>query len=106
MRDLTALPNHLDAETGAGWFAEKGAQLKLGEDHASGGIGTFEALETLVLGIRRKLALWQVLPIAREVDPRIPNLDFAKLAASAEAQGARVEKQRLQSAPTDVSANA
>jgi hypothetical protein len=68
----------------------------LGENHASGGIGTFEVLETLVLGIRGKLALWQVLPIAREVDPRIPNLDFEKLAASAEEQGARVEKRRLQ----------
>ena len=75
---------------------EKAGQLKLKEDHASGGLGTFEALETLVLGIRGKLALWHVLPRARNLDPRIPSLDFDKLAASAEEQGARVEKQRLQ----------
>jgi hypothetical protein len=87
---------HLDLKEAAGWFAEKAAQLKLTQDHAAGGIGTFEALEMLVLGIRGKLALWQVLPIVREVDLRIPSLDFAKLAASAEEQGARVENQRLQ----------
>jgi len=90
----------LDFKEAAGWFAEKAAQLKLGEDHASGGIGTFEALEMLVLGIKGKLALWQVLPIAREVDRRIPDLDFEKLAASAEQQGARVEEQRLHLAVT------
>ena len=47
--------------------------------HASGGIGTFEAVETLVLGIREKLSLWHVLRIACKVDPRIPSLDFEKL---------------------------
>jgi hypothetical protein len=87
---------HLDLKEAAGWFAEKAAQLKLREDHGSCGIGTFEALETLVLGIRGKLALWQMLPIARQIDPRIPNLDFAALAASAEEQGARVENKRLE----------
>jgi hypothetical protein len=91
---------NLDLKEAAGWFAEKAAQLKLREDHAVGGIGTFEALETLVLGIRGKLALWRALPIARKVDPRIPNLDFDKLAASAEEQGARIEKRRLQLAAT------
>lgn len=97
---------HLDLKEAAGWFAEKAAQLKLGEDRASGGIGTFEALETLSLGIRGKLALWQVLPVARKVDLRIPNLDFEKLAASAEDQGARVERQRLQLALTAFRNNA
>ena len=90
----------LNFKEAAGWFEEQAAQLKLGQDHASGGIGTFEALETLVLGIRGKLALWQVLPIARGVDLRIPDLDFKKLAASAQGQGARVEKQRLHLAVT------
>jgi hypothetical protein len=91
---------HLDLKETAAWFAEKAAQLKLSEDHASGGIGTFEALEMLVLGIRGKLALWQVLPLVRQIDPRIPRLDFDKLAASAEEQGARVDGQRLQLAAT------
>ena len=91
---------HPDLKEAAGWFAEKTAQFKLRKDHAAGRIGTFEALEALVLGIRGKLALWEVLPIAREVDMRIPNLDFEKLAASAEEQGARAENQRLRFATT------
>jgi hypothetical protein len=91
---------HLDLKEAAGWFAEKAAQLKLREDHLSGGIGTFEALETLMLGIRGKLALWRVLPVVRKVNPRVPSLDFDRLAASAEEQGARVEKQRLRLAAT------
>jgi hypothetical protein len=91
---------HLDLKEAAGWFAEKAAVFKLRGDHAAGGIGTFEALETLVLGIRGKLALWEVLPIARTVDMRIPNIDFEKLAASAEEQIARAETQRLQFATT------
>ena len=86
---------HLDLKEAAGWFSEKAAQLKLGEDRASGGIGTFEALEALVLGIRGKLALWQVLPIVREIDARMPDLDFRNLAESAQEQGSRVEEQRL-----------
>jgi hypothetical protein len=86
----------LDLKEAAGWFAEKAAQFKLREDQAPGGIGTFEALEALVLGIRGKLALWRVLPLARQVDSRIPGLDFDRLAGSAEEQGTRVENQRLQ----------
>lgn len=88
-------PAHFDLKEATGWIAEKAAQFKLREDHATGGIGTFEALETLVLGIREKLALWQVLPVARKLDPRIPDLDFERLAASAEEAGARAEKQRV-----------
>jgi hypothetical protein len=38
------------------------------------GIGTFEALETLALGIQGKLALRQVLSIVRELDARVPEL--------------------------------
>lgn len=91
---------HTDLKEAAGWFAEKAAHFKLKEDKAQGGIGTFEALETLVLGIRGKLALWQLLPIARTLDIRIPDLDFARLADSAVDQGARVEKQRVGLAST------
>ena len=51
--------SHLDLKEAAGWFAEKVSQLKLRRDDSGGGIGTFEALETLMLGIRGKFALWQ-----------------------------------------------
>jgi hypothetical protein len=87
--------SHLDLKEAAGWFAEKVSQLKLKRDDSGGGIGTFEALETLMLGIRGKFALWQVLPVVREVDARIPDKNFETLKARAEEQYGRVEAQRL-----------
>jgi hypothetical protein len=91
---------HLDWTETAGWFVEKASQLTLRRDETEPGIGTFEALETLTLGIRGKLALWQVLPVIRKVDSRIPDLDYGKLAERAEEQYARVEKRRLVLAAT------
>jgi hypothetical protein len=88
--------SHFDLKEAAGWFAEKASQLKLKRDDSGGGIGTFEALETLMLGIRGKFALWQVLPIIREVDVRIPDNNFETLKARAEEQYGRVEAQRLE----------
>lgn len=82
-------------ETG-GWLAQKASQLKLKEDDSEIGIGTFEALETLMLGIRGKLELWRVLPAIRNVDSRVPVIDYAKLIERADEQYNRVEKQRLE----------
>jgi hypothetical protein len=92
--------SHLDLTEATGWLAEKASQLKLRGDESSGGIGTFEALETLTLGILGKLALWHVLPLIRDVDPRVPEIDFEKLAERAEEQYAWVEAQRLHLART------
>jgi len=78
----------------AGWFGEKASQFKLHRD-SSGGLGTFEALETLMLGVRGKLALWKALPLIREIDSRIPEQDYKILAARAEDQFSRVETERL-----------
>jgi hypothetical protein len=89
---------HLDWPETAGWFVEKASLLKLQRNDSEGGIGTFEALETLTLGIRGKLALWQVLPVIRKVDPRVPDIDYGKLAERAEEQYARAEERRLESA--------
>jgi hypothetical protein len=88
-------PGHVDLTEVTGWLAEKASQFKLQRDDSGGGLGTFEALETLTLGIRGKLALWKVLELICEVDPRVPNLDFQALAARAEDQFARVEDQRM-----------
>jgi len=87
---------HLDLTEASGWFVEKASQLKLQRDNSGVGLGTFEALETLGLGIRGKWALWQALPVIREFDARIPDRDFEKLAARADEQYARVERQRIQ----------
>jgi len=86
---------HLDLTEAAGWLAEKASEFKLQRDDSSGGLGTFEALETLTLGIRGKWALWKVLPLIREADSRIPDLDFEELRRRADEQFARVEEQRL-----------
>jgi hypothetical protein len=86
---------HLDLTEAAGWLAEKASQFKLQRDDSRAGLGTFEALETLTLGIRGKWALWKVLPSIREADPRIPNLDFDELRKRADDQFTRVEDERL-----------
>jgi hypothetical protein len=90
---------HLDAAEVLGWFSEKVSQLKMRRDH-SGGLGTFEALEMLALGIQGKIGLWTALPEIRKVDPRIPDLDFATLLARAQTQYNQVEEQRLRLAAT------
>jgi hypothetical protein len=89
--------SHLDMKEIVAWLAEKASRFKL-EHESTGGLGTFEALETLGLGIMGKLALWRVLPLIAEVDARVPRMDFDKLAVSAQNQYARVEQFRLQMA--------
>jgi hypothetical protein len=86
---------HLDLKDAAAWLAEKASRMKLGRDHGAG-LGTFEALETLSLGILGKLSLWRVLPVIAEVDPRLRGTDFEKLAARAQEQFDRVEVRRLE----------
>jgi hypothetical protein len=85
---------HFDAAEVLGWISEKAGQLKLRRD-SNGGLGTFEALETLALGIQGKLGLWKSLPAIREIDPRVPDLDFDTLLARAQTQYNQVEEQRL-----------
>jgi hypothetical protein len=63
---------HLDLKESVGWLAERASQFKSRRDDSGAGLGTFEALEVLTLGIRGKLALWQALPSIRRVDSRIP----------------------------------
>jgi hypothetical protein len=77
--------------------AEKVAQLKLRRG-AGGGLGTFESLEALALGILGKRALWRALAATTEADARLHGLDFGQLAARAESQYDRVEQHRLKAA--------
>jgi len=95
---------HMDLTEAAGWFVEKASQIKLHRDDSGAGLGTFEALETLGLGIRGKLALWRVLPVIAEVDSQVPANDYAALAARADEQHDRVENQRLRLALTTFTA--
>jgi hypothetical protein len=76
------------------WVGEKVSRLKL--RHGSGdGLGTFEALEFLELGIHGKWALWRALDTVSDQDDRLRGVDYAHLAARAEAQRNTVEERRL-----------
>jgi hypothetical protein len=56
-------------------------------------LGRLLALETLVVGVRGKEALWRSLQVARE--PRLTSFDFEALAASAASQVDTLETERL-----------
>ncbi len=88
-----------DVKEAAAWLAEKAARFKLSHDEARG-LGTFEALEVLALGILGRVALWRALAVAAECDERLTGVDFEKLIARAERQHAQVEEQRLVTART------
>ena len=82
-----------------GWLGAKISQLKLGRQTA-GTLGTFQALETLALGVLGKLALWRALMEVAPSDARLSGVDFQALAERAQAQHAHVEGQRLALART------
>lgn len=85
---------HVGKEAAA-WLAEKVSRAKLGRV-AKGDLGTFQALETLSLGILGKRALWRALAEAAPEDPRLTGLDYDGLIRGAESQFASVEEQRLE----------
>ena len=76
------------------WLAEKVSRLKLKHGSADG-LGTFEALEFLVIGIHGKWALWRALEIVASFDSRLQGVDFIKLIARAEEQHKRAEERRI-----------
>jgi hypothetical protein len=76
------------------WLAEKLSRLKL--KHGSGdGLGTFEALEFLVIGIHGKWALWRALEVLASFDPRLQGIDFPHLIGRADSQHQKVDERRL-----------
>ena len=83
----------------SGWIAEKVSRFKLTHS-ASGGLGSFEALEFLALGILGKLSLWRALAVVAPADNRLSGLDFDRLADRAREQHEQVEIRRLEAART------
>lgn len=76
------------------WLAEKVSRLKLKHGSAEG-LGTFEALEFLAIGIHGKRALWRAMAVIASFDSRLQGTDFAELIARAENQHQKVEERRL-----------
>jgi hypothetical protein len=99
LRDLihaigSAGPDFKDA---AAWLAEKASRIKLRHDNPEG-LGAFEALETLALGILGKRSLWSALQHLVIADNRLAGLDFEALVRRAEEQFGRVDDFRLRMA--------
>ena len=78
----------------AAWLVEKVGRLKLRHDSKQG-LGTFEALELLMLGIHGKWAMWRMLAIIAGHDSRLQGTDFGQLAIRAEDQHDRVNERRI-----------
>lgn len=76
------------------WLSEKVSQVKLGHG-ANNGLGLFEALEFLEVGIHGKLELWRALAAVAPANPQLSGVDFEYLARRAEKQRAEVESRRL-----------
>jgi hypothetical protein len=87
----------VDLKEVAGWLAEKASEFRLRRSSA-GYLGTLEAMEALSLGIQGKLALWRVLKVVSDLDPRLGGVDYDALAQRAQDQHARVEVFRLEMA--------
>jgi hypothetical protein len=83
---------------GAAWLAQKASLWKLGGEGPS--LSTFEALETLSLGIMGKLSLWRALRVLQPNEPVLFETNFELLCAKAEKQFFRVENLRIKLVPT------
>lgn len=79
----------------ASWISEKVSRIKLGHD-GNDGLGKFEALEFLGLGIQGKYLLWRVLERVSASESQLSGLDFTALAERAQNQRDRVERWRLE----------
>lgn len=91
MRAVGATPSPL--KQAGGWVAEKLSRIKMGS--AAGVLGTFQAIETLSLGVEGEADLWQALA---EVKPRHAGLspfDFDRLTGRAHHQRSQLEQERL-----------
>lgn len=76
------------------WLSEKVSRLKLKHGSADG-LGTFEALEFLLIGIHGKQALWRAMEKVALSDARLQRFDFTELIDRAENQHRKVEERRL-----------
>jgi hypothetical protein len=87
------------------WLGEKVGRLKL-RDHGEMNLGTFEALEFMVLGIHGKLVMWRALAELAVNDRRLKGFDLGQLVLSAEEQENAVDEWRLRIARTALAPSA
>jgi hypothetical protein len=81
------------AKHAVAWLGEKLSRLKLS---SFDGLGTFEALELLELGVTGKLLMWRALALAAVQDARLRGFNFDELAGRAQSQQMKLEERRLE----------
>jgi hypothetical protein len=83
----------------AGWTGEKVGRLKPnGQLLGYSPLSRLVELETLMLGVSGKLALWASLESAYATDPRLGGVDLRRLAERAREQRRRLESMRRKAA--------
>lgn len=99
---LEEIISRLDAsqpsvKNGFAWIAEKLLGLKFASfDEPQSDLARLEQLEAMMLGVRGKQALWEMLAEIAPQDERLAGYDFPGLAKSAQQQVATIESLRLQ----------
>lgn len=78
----------------AAWLSERVSRMKMNHSD-SYGLGTFEALEFLRLGIHGKAALWQALARVAPHYEALRRVNFQRLSQRAQIQEDEVERYRL-----------
>ena len=98
---LIELMQQLDSSTNpvkqaTAWVAEKASRAKFkGMTSGDPELGTFMALETLVLGVRGKACMWTALRQVADQHPAIASLNLEELIDRARAQEDALEHARL-----------
>jgi hypothetical protein len=83
-----------DLYNALGWIAERISRIKLKHDDPEG-IGTFEAFETIALGILGKRGLWEALQVYQNTDARVAGFDYPNLIRRAGEQFQMANRHRL-----------
>ena len=82
------------------WVTEKASRVKFsGLTSGDGEHGVFMALESLVLGVTGKLALWRALASVADSHPPLATVDLDRLIERAESQRETLEFERMALAP-------
>jgi hypothetical protein len=94
MRQLDSSKNPVKQATG--WIAEKASRAKFsGMTSRDPELGTFMALETLLLGVRGKACMWTALKQVADQHPPIASMNLDELVDRAHTQQDALERERL-----------
>ncbi len=96
MQNMNASKNPVKQATA--WIAEKASRAKFsGVTSGDPELGTFMALETLVLGVRGKACMWEALRQVADQHPAIASVNLDELIYRASLQVDALDRERLAS---------